>query len=128
MNNEGQMKLVYIASPYAGDIEYNTGMAREYCRYATEQGVVPVGVHLLFPQFMDEHNPAERAWACEMGLEVLARCDEVWVFGSHISSGMAAEIAEAERLGMDIQYIHSIEALQEPESMEAPASGMSISL
>lgn len=63
-----------------------------------------------------------------MGLEALSRCDELWVFGSHISSGMAAEIAEAERLGMDIRYIHSIEALQEPELTEAPACGMNMSL
>ena len=122
------MKMVYIASPYAGDIEYNTEMARQYCRYAAEQGAAPVAVHLLFPQFLDEHNPAQRAWACEMGLRVLASCDELWVFGSRISSGIAAEIAEAKRLGISIQYIHTIEALQEQELIEAPCSGMSMSL
>jgi len=39
-------KLVYIASPYAGDIEYNTRMAIKYCRYAAEHGVIPLAPHL----------------------------------------------------------------------------------
>ena len=31
-------KLVYIASPYAGDIEKNVAFAKAACRYAMEIG------------------------------------------------------------------------------------------
>lgn len=95
------MKMVYIASPYAGDIEKNTEMARKYCRYAADQGAAPVAPHLLYPQFLDEYNPSDRARGLRMGLELLAACDELWVFGPTISSGMAAEIAEAKRMGIE---------------------------
>lgn len=103
------MKTVYIASPYAGDIERNTEMARQYCRYAADQNVIPIAVHLLFTQFLDDSKPEERERGCRMGLKLLSSCDELWVCGSRISSSMAAEIAEAERLGIQTRYIPSIE-------------------
>ncbi len=97
-----EMKLVYIASPYAGDIEYNTKMTIEYCSYATSCNVCPVAPHLLFPRFLCENNPAEREKGIKMGLRLLASCDAIWVFGDQISEGMRREIAEAERLGIPI--------------------------
>lgn len=98
------MKLVYIASPYAGDIEHNTRMAIEYCRYAANCGVAPVAPHLLYPLFLEDSNPTERKKGIEMGLRLLASCDVLWVFGSWISEGMQREIAEAEKLGIPIVY------------------------
>ena len=35
-------KLVYIASPYAGDVEQNVRFAKAACRYAIEQGQPPL--------------------------------------------------------------------------------------
>ena len=32
-------KLVYIASPYSGDVERNVAFAKAACRYAMNQGV-----------------------------------------------------------------------------------------
>jgi len=103
------MKLVYIASPYAGDIEYNIKMAKKYCRYAMECGYTPVAVHLLYPTFLDDSNPAERAIGIKMGLRVLAACEELWVCGNRVSEGMKMEIAEAKKLGIKVKYIKSIE-------------------
>lgn len=39
----GSNKLVYIASPYAGDVEENVAFAKAACRYAMEQDVTPGG-------------------------------------------------------------------------------------
>ena len=39
-------KLIYIASPYAGDIETNTAFAKKACWYAIHQGHTPIAVHL----------------------------------------------------------------------------------
>ena len=33
-------KLVYIASPYSGDVERNVAFAKAACRYAMNQGAV----------------------------------------------------------------------------------------
>jgi hypothetical protein len=103
------MKLVYIASPYAGDIEHNTAMAEKYCRHAIEQGVIPFAPHLLFTRFLDDLKPEERRLGCGMGLEMLEKADELWVYGPRISEGMAAEIEHAERLGVQTRYIPEIE-------------------
>lgn len=99
------MKLVYICSPYAGDIESNVGFAKAACHYAMRQGCAPVAVHLLYPQFLDDATPSEREAGIRMGLRVLAACEELWVCGTHISSGMRQEIAEAKRLGIPIRYV-----------------------
>ncbi len=70
-----------------------------------EQGYTPVAVHLLYPQFLDDSNPHERAAGLSMGHRVLAACDELWVCGNRISSGMATEIEAAKKLGIPIQKI-----------------------
>lgn len=105
------MKLVYICSPYAGDIETNIRFAKDACLYAAEHGCAPVGVHLLYPQILDDSIPAQRVIGIQMGLRVLASCDELWICGSRISHGMNCEIAEAERLGVLIRRI-SAEQIQ----------------
>lgn len=39
-----------------------------------------------------------------MGLDMLKLCSELWVFGKRLSSGMAAEIDEADRLGIPVKF------------------------
>ena len=55
--------LVYICSPYAGDVERNVNMARTYSRFAVRNTCIPITPHLLYPQFMDDGSPAERELA-----------------------------------------------------------------
>ena len=55
--------LVYICSPYAGDVERNVNMARVYSRFAVRNTCIPITPHLLYPQFMDDGSPAERELA-----------------------------------------------------------------
>ena len=99
------MKLVYICSPFAGDIENNLRFTWAACRYAVDQGCAPLAVHLLYPRILDDTVPAERETGIRMGLRVLASCDELWICGERISQGMSCEIAEAKRLGIPIRII-----------------------
>ena len=99
------MKLVYIASPYAGDVQANTEAAKGYCRAALEEGVIPIAPHLLYPQFLEDSDPAERNLGLRPGLELLARCDELWVCGPEISPGMSREIQFAQGLGIPIRQV-----------------------
>lgn len=84
-------KVVYIASPLSGDVEQNLDFARQACRYAISQGVVPFAPHLLYTQMLDDNSPQERQAGIEMGCRMLERCDELWLCGERISPGMAAE-------------------------------------
>lgn len=97
-------KIVFICSPFAGDIEGNTRRARRYGRFAVTEKAVPIIPHLMYPQFLEENDPEERQLGIDMGLILLGKCQELWVFGSRISSGMSAEITKAKRWNIPIRY------------------------
>lgn len=96
------MKFVYVCSPYRGDVERNVAKAHGYCRFAVTQGVIPLAPHIYFTQFLDDDIPEERLAGLRIGLNILERCDELWVFGTRISKGMKAEIRAAEQLGIPV--------------------------
>ena len=96
--------IVYICSPYAGDVESNTAAARRYSRFAVEAGYIPIAPHLLFPQFLDDNNPKERELGLFFGNAILSKCAEMWVFGDRISEGMEAEIKRATWKGHRMRY------------------------
>ena len=82
--------VVYICSRYSGDVKRNTEMARLYCRYAVDQGYIPLAPHLLLPQFLSEET--ERDLAISIDLRFLSLCQELWVCGSELSEGMQREL------------------------------------
>lgn len=100
------LTLVYIASPFAGDTERNVIMAQGYCRFAVSKGCIPLAPHLLYPQFMDDGDKAQRDLGIRFALILLGKCDELWVFGGRISEGMSREIAKAKRRGMPVRYFN----------------------
>ncbi len=100
------MKLVFISSPYAGDIKANRKRAQRYCRFAYTKGVVPIAQHLLYPQFLDESIIEERQAGIRLGVELLQRVDELWVFGDYLSKGMEVELRAAQELKLAIKYFN----------------------
>ena len=93
-------KLVYICSPCRGDIEKNIEKAQHYCREAVElwDDVIPIAPHVYFTQFLDDTKPEERTAGMDMGLSLLAMCDELWVYGiENPSEGMRNEIEYAKQ-------------------------------
>lgn len=93
-------KLVYICSPCRGDIEKNIEKAQRYCREAVElwDDVIPIAPHVYFTQFLDDTKQEERAAGIDMGLSLLAMCDELWVYGiENPSEGMRSEIEYAKQ-------------------------------
>lgn len=99
--------LVYICSKYAGDVERNTEMAKVYCRFAVTQGVLPIAMHLMLPQFMDDNNPKERELAMFINKIIQGKCDEVWVFmDKELSAGMQKEIAIAKTWQQKIRWFN----------------------
>ena len=96
--------LVFLCSPLAGDIDGNTQNARQYAKFMVEQGAIPLAPHLLFPQFLDEGDKAQRELGIFFGLVLLGKCEEIWVFGGFASKGMQMEIAKARKRGMIIRF------------------------
>ena len=96
--------VVYVCSPFSGNLESNVENTRRYCRFAVDSGFVPFAPHLLFPQFMYDEVPEERELALFMGIVMLTKCAELWVFGERISKGMSKEINKAEARNMLIRY------------------------
>ena len=99
--------IVYICSPYAGDIDANIKNAQKYSRFAVDAGYLPIAPHLLFPQFMDDRNKKERDLAMFFGNVIMSKCAELWVCGDTVSSGMAAEIERAKLKNYKIRYFNS---------------------
>lgn len=97
-------RVVYIASPLRGDIEGNLIKATAYCAAAAKAGVTPIAPHLYFSSFLDDTIKEERIQGMDMGITLLDRCDELWVFGRP-SAGMQAEIERAEKLGIKVKHI-----------------------
>lgn len=73
--------IVYICSPYSGDVEVNIANARRYCRFAVDAGYIPIAPHLLFPQFLNDGDRLERMLGLHCGNALMSKCAEVWVFG-----------------------------------------------
>ena len=98
---------LYICSPFSGDVEENVEKARRYCRFAVDNGCIPIAPHLLFPQFLDDNDMIEREMGIHFGNVLMSHCAEVWVFGEYISSGMSAEIDRAKMKGYKLRYFSS---------------------
>lgn len=96
--------IVYICSPYDGDIVKNVEAAQRYSRFAVDEGCIPIAPHLLFPQFLNDHNPKERQLSLFFGNALMSKCSEVWVFGDRISSGMEEEIKRARWKNYRLRY------------------------
>lgn len=52
--------LTIIESPYAGDMQLNILYARLACADSISRGEIPFASHLLYPQFLDDTDPAQR--------------------------------------------------------------------
>lgn len=102
--NNPYRPLVFICSPFAGDIKRNVAAARQYCRFAVSKGNIPFAPHLLFPQFLNDGNLYDRETGMVMGLAMLTKCAEVWVFGDNHTPGMRREIKKAKLKHIPIRY------------------------
>jgi hypothetical protein len=97
--------IVYICSPYAGNVEKNTERAKLYCRFAVmERNAIAFAPHLLLPLYLSDDDPEERELALFMDIVFLGKCNELWVFGEVITKGMQREIDKAKERRMTIRY------------------------
>lgn len=98
--------LVYVASPLSGDVETNNERTRSFCRFVVEQGCIPLAPQLMYPQFMNDEDQAERELAMFMDVILLGKCSELWVLGDRVSSGMQVEIEVAKKRRQTIRWFN----------------------
>lgn len=89
------MKKVFICSPYRGDIEANTQIARSAARIAVGCGYLPIAPHLYFPAILDDANEHERIEGIKLGIELMKDASELWVIGTSVTAGMEFELNAA---------------------------------
>ena len=124
------MKLIYVASPLSGNVEANIEYAKEACRAVINSGYAFFAPHLLYPSVLDDAVPAERKLGMDMGLTMLAKCDELLAFGPRISKVMEAEIRMGKKLHMPVYRVMLAQDLENSaeaqiESAEA-LNGMTV--
>lgn len=86
------MKTVYICHPYSNDPTGNAAACREICRriFAADVGILPMAPQCYLPAFVDDAT--QRDLAMHACIELMHRCDQLWVFGDTLTPGMRQEI------------------------------------
>lgn len=104
------MKICYIAHPIGGNIEENLADLRRIIRRINLEypDVVPFCPYYADVVSMNDHIQSERDRGMQNDFEIITRGvpDELWLTGTHVSSGMEAEKVLAET--MDIPVINKI--------------------
>lgn len=104
-----EKKKAYISSPLSAPtqegIRSNMLLAREHMEaIAKRYGYRTYAPHAYLPEFLDDHQPEERALALSFSMELLKCCQILIVCGNRISKGMCGEICAAVSRGMDIYF------------------------
>lgn len=94
------MKVVYVAHPLSGpDQEANRERAARWCAWVALQGCAPVADWIILTGQWSE-TEENRARGLAIDVTLVKRCDEVWLVGGRVSSGMAIEADAAREAGI----------------------------
>jgi len=118
------VKLCYVAAAYSSpngwQVEMNTRLAETAALLVAQRGVSVIVPHTM-----------SRFWGCQLPdsfwypatLEMLRRCDAIVLADCRRSKGVAAELAEAQRLGLEVFDLSGAGGMAELERLAAWARG-----
>lgn len=109
--------MAFCCSKFRGNKKQNIEAAKGYARFIALCGKSPVVPHLLFPQFLDDDDAEERIKGITLGVDQLKMCDEIWIFGTEISEGMAYEIEQAKKCEIPVRLFDTDIKSIEPSTM-----------
>ena len=95
-----RLKRIYVCHPFADNPEVNASRVQDICRDLVESDFLPIAPQIYLPAFIDELT--ERELAIALCLELVAVCDELWVYSGMITAGMRREIDRAKALGIPV--------------------------
>ncbi|HET9954145.1 MAG TPA: DUF4406 domain-containing protein [Polyangiaceae bacterium] len=98
------MIAAYMAHPLGAGAqrELNNANALRWFGWLSQSFHVAVSANWLLLASVWPETAEYRARALEIDLELVSRCDEIWLVGGRVSEGMALERAHAARLGKRI--------------------------
>jgi hypothetical protein len=123
--------VAYMAHPVGGDVVANLARAKLWLRYLTKEHggenrffIAPWITSIDLGE--DDTDPAQRERGLEAMEEVAGRCDEVWLVGARLSTGMKRErdahiLAFGDLAGIEDRYLGMVGPPCNP--IEEPASG-----
>ncbi len=102
--------LVFVASPFKGDIEKNKRYLKLALKDSIKRGECPYAPHAYLVDVLDDSNAHEREIGMKIGHEFLKRCDRIAVYQDlGISSGMNREMDIARLFSVDIELRNIID-------------------
>lgn len=109
-------KLVYLESPYAGDIEKNIKYARLCMKDSLDRGEYPFASHLLYTQenILNDNDPVERTLGIVAGFAFAKLCCKTVIYADFgISNGMMLGIEDAikNKRNIEIRYLRNFKSM-----------------
>ena len=92
-------QLVFVASKDNGIED-----AKRYCRFAVEQGYIPLAAMQHYAQVLDGVDDEHYTLSSYCSLILLSHCDELWVFDDENAENLEQLILKAERRNMPVRY------------------------
>ncbi len=100
-NKEGP--VVYVSSPFHGDIEGNVRRTRKYSAFALSRGACPVNPILNLLGVLSEDTDREEAMRADLRILTSGGISELWCFGEP-SPGMMEEMEAARDAGIPARW------------------------
>jgi hypothetical protein len=95
------MKVVYVAHPLGAgpDREKNRQRAARWVAWVGDQGCAPVADWIILSGVWSENRRDE---GLSIDVELVKRCDELWLVGGRVSAGMSIEADAARKAGIPV--------------------------
>ncbi len=102
--------LVFIAHPVSDDPQFNTILGLKILRHLieTHEDRTFIAPWIDYCLVLNDRNPHHRDRGIRDDLEVLKRCDELWLTGDRISQGMENERRFAEEQGIEVRDLTGV--------------------
>ena len=109
-------KLVYLESPYAGNVEKNIKYARLCMKDSLDRGEYPFASHLLYTQenILNDNDPVERTLGIEAGFSFAKLCSKTVIYVDlGISNGMMLGIEDAikNKRIIEVRYLKNFKSM-----------------
>ncbi|MCR5487429.1 MAG: DUF4406 domain-containing protein [Lachnospiraceae bacterium] len=95
--------VVYVASPFRGDMKGNVERTKEYSRFVLGRGAFPVNPILNLLGVLSEEDDREEAIRTDLQILRSGGISELWSFGKP-TPGMVQEIEAARAAGIPVRY------------------------
>ncbi len=99
-----QMKLAYICVPNDGDWNAYRERSARCAMFTMARGFVPIDPLAMYGSLSLMLTPVTQIIAGELACQLMAHCDELWIFGDEILPHMEGAVVIAKKMGLPVVY------------------------